>query len=96
MFSTQRTFFRFSLGASGFLSADGTRTGEVLAFHSNNSSTQEKASSRGPIVAATVNEDFTYILTVGENKMMQLWELPQLKLVNERYVYENLIMNLWD
>ncbi|KAF9454240.1 hypothetical protein P691DRAFT_443001 [Macrolepiota fuliginosa MF-IS2] len=38
----------------------------------------------GPIVAAAVNGEWTYLLTVKEDKMMKLWEIPELKLINER------------
>jgi hypothetical protein len=33
-----------------------------------------------------VNDDSTYLLTVGENKTLSVWRLPLLELVNERSV----------
>lgn len=71
------------------MGADETRTGVVVASSASNVAEEQgkgKATNAGPIVAAAVNEDFTYLLTVAENKMLKLWELPGLKLVNERYV----------
>ncbi|KAF5361830.1 hypothetical protein D9756_002260 [Leucocoprinus leucothites] len=64
---------------------DETRTGEVISKCSlSDSTTEGKSKSKGPIVAAAVNEHTTHLLTVGENKMLSVWELPGLTLVNER------------
>ncbi|KXN92392.1 tRNA (guanine-N(7)-)-methyltransferase non-catalytic subunit TRM82 [Leucoagaricus sp. SymC.cos] len=59
-------------------------TGETISHKSTVSQDQGKAASKGPIVTAAVNEDSTYLLTVGESKMMGLWRLPELELLNER------------
>lgn len=71
---------------------DETRTGEVISQGPiSDGSTQGDPTSKGPIVAAAVNEGSTYLLTVGENKVLSLWRLPRLELVNERCVNTYLI-----
>ncbi|KAJ3560198.1 hypothetical protein NP233_g10997 [Leucocoprinus birnbaumii] len=61
--------------------------GEVVSRCSILDGTVDKNSkAKGPIVAAAVNETSTHLLTVGENKIMTLWQLPELNLVNERHV----------
>ncbi|EKM81680.1 hypothetical protein AGABI1DRAFT_70043 [Agaricus bisporus var. burnettii JB137-S8] len=83
-------YSRVFVGIERIVAVSGSRvyilsstTGDVIASHPNASS-KEETCKQGPIVAAAVNEAFTYLLTVGETKMMQLWKLPQLDLINER------------
>lgn len=61
------------------------RTGDII---SQCSTTQDGFSketrTEGPIIAVAVNEDYRHLVTVGENKILSLWQLPVLELINER------------
>ncbi|KAF9475213.1 WD40 repeat-like protein [Pholiota conissans] len=60
-------------------------TGNVLSSTANFSEEQkERVLESGPIRCAAVDRDLKYLLTSGEDKMLKLWEIDALKLLNER------------
>lgn len=72
-----------------------SRTGEIISSKSINldEPTRKTSASKGPITTAAINEESTYLLTVGENKILRVWRLPNLESVNERCFKFYLITN---
>ena len=64
-----------------------TRTGETLHSTLQFTSEQQERDAiikSGLIRCAVVDETFTYLAEVGEDKQLKLWEVDGLKLVNSR------------
>jgi len=62
------------------------RTGDVIS--------QGGSNTEGPIIAVAISGDERYLVTVGENKMLSVWQLPGLGLINERWYFGWLVVLL--
>lgn len=61
------------------------RTGNVLSSSANFSDEhKERVLKSGPIRCAAVDRELKYLITSGEDKILKLWEIDGLKLLNER------------
>jgi len=58
---------------------------QAMLFHSVRQ--HRVVQTEGPIIAVAISGDERYLVTVGENKMLSLWQLPGLELINERWVF---------
>jgi len=63
------------------------RTGDVISQCSTTQGGSKEVQTEGPIIAVAISGDERYLVTVGENKMLSLWQLPGLELINERWVF---------
>ncbi|KIM44673.1 hypothetical protein M413DRAFT_442627 [Hebeloma cylindrosporum] len=62
-----------------------TSSGEVLhSSHGFSESDVALVLKSGPIRCAAVSQDFSYLLTSGEDKLLKLWAVDGLKLLSER------------
>ena len=63
------------------------RTGDVISQCSTTQGGSKEVQTEGPIIAVAISGDERYLVTVGENKMLSLWQLPGLELINERWCF---------
>lgn len=63
------------------LPVHGSRSGNVLYTTSG----REDVSKSGPIRCAAVDRSWRYVATSGEDKLLKIWEIEGLELLNERY-----------
>lgn len=65
------------------------RTGNVLSSSANfPEEEKERVLKSGPIRCVAVDRELKYLVTSGEDKILKLWEIDGLKLLNERFVLQ--------
>ncbi|KAH8116513.1 hypothetical protein DFH11DRAFT_1829264 [Phellopilus nigrolimitatus] len=72
-----------ALSADGHVQVLDSSTGAILHSTASNAEQKEKVAKSGSIVGASVDEAFTHLVTVTNDKTIRVWEIAGLRVVSE-------------